>query len=255
MRTLETIPRPQSKYRTGDWNVRRWSNDDRAKMVGDELRVTCVPRKQGMASGTGFFAMPAGFPATEATVSYEVFFPEDYTWVKGGKVGFGLGLGDGDETASGANWKKKAGSIRSMWRDDGQAIGYLYLPTEGSTRDGVLRKQGPSCKESAEGSLGKPAGIDMFYRNNSGLAFNKGTWNTVTIFAKLNDVGQQNGIYMLTVNGVTREVRDVVYRRKSEKIRINGVMFATFFGGSSLEWACKTPQTVSFRNLKVTSDA
>lgn len=248
----EPLPSP-SRLRVAPWTVRRWTNGERCKLAkgGTELSVKCAPHAQGTDSGTGMFATPIGFPAGEVTVSYEVFFPDDFTWVKGGKVGFGIGIGDGLETASGGDWKKTAGSIRTMWRDDGQAIGYLYIPLEGAKRDDVIRAQSVAFEKAARNATGKGTGIDMWHKDEpKPLQFKKGAWNTVTISAKLNAPGKANGKYALTVNGATKSLDDVVFR-KSADIRFNGVMMSTFFGGSTLEWACKTPQTITFKNLIV----
>ena len=244
-----SMPSP-SRLRVAPWNIRHWTNNERAALEdGKELRVTCAPRAQGMDSGTGFFATPAGFPANAVTLSYEVFFPDDFTWVKGGKIGFGIGIGDGLEIASGGDWKKTAGSIRTMWREDGQAIGYMYLPLEGAKRDNVIRAQSVAFEKAAINATGKGTGIDMWFKKEENpLQFRKG-WNTVEIKAVLNAPGKADGTYVLTVNGAQKSLTDVIYR-KSPDIRFNGIMMATFFGGSTLDWACKTPQKITFRNLK-----
>lgn len=247
---IDDLPHPGLVKKQSAWDLRGWTNDDRSRVVDGSLQVTCVPRRHGMQSGSGFFSQSQRmFPCDEATVSYEVFFPDSFTWVKGGKVGFGFGLGDGDEYASGADWENRCGSVRTMWREGGQAIGYLYLPKEGLSRDGVIRAQSKAFQASCEGSLGKPAGIDVFFKNRAGLSFTKG-WNSVSVHVKLNAPGKNDGVYRLTVNGVTRELTDVKYRNNGS-IHINGVIFSTFFGGSSGEWACTTPQRISFRRVQV----
>jgi hypothetical protein len=58
-------------------------------------------------------------------------------------------------------------------------------------------------------------------------------------------------VLRLTVNGETRELKDVVYRKKNDDIKFNGILFQTFFGGSTMDWACKTPEKASFRNVRI----
>lgn len=248
--SLSGLPDPRT-VREAPWYVRHWTNKDRSAVVNGVLEATAMPRLYGMESGTGFFAVPSTvFPADSIRVSYEVWFPKDFTWVKGGKIGFGVGIGDGMETASGGDWLQTAGSVRTMWREDGQAIGYVYLPLEGKGRDAVIRSQSFAFEKAATGSMGVKTGINVFHKAEAGLAFKKGTWNTVELEVTLNDIGKKNGRLQVTVNGETRRLTDVVYRRR-EAIRFNGLLFQTFFGGGSREWACARPQTAKFRNLEV----
>lgn len=250
--SLETIPNPRT-LRIAPWWIKHWTNADRARLNDeDELVTTAVPKCVGMKSGTGFFAMPPkGFPADRVRIRYQVFFGEDFDWNKGGKVGFGIGIGDGDETASGGDWMDNAGSIRCMWREDGQAIGYVYLPLEKRTRDAVIRSQSFQFEKAAEGSLGKDTGVNMFHKALVGLKFRRNKWNTVEWEVALNDLDKRNGILRLTINDETRMLDNVVYRRTNAAIKFNGILFESFFGGSTLDWACKSPQTFKFRNVQI----
>lgn len=249
------IPSPKQLGKS-PWYIRHWSNADRSRVVGNELHITCAPNKQGMDSGSGFFAIPSSFPRTSATIRYEVFVPKDFTWVKGGKIGFGFGLGpEGSvEIASGGDWKDDCGSVRCMWREDGQFIGYLYLPLEGTTRASVIKKQSPDVRDASLGSLEKDTGMEVWFKDipkKEMLRLKKGVWNTISLHVTLNSPKKQDGVLSLTVNGVTKTLDDITYRTNT-KIKLNGVVSHTFFGGSTLEWACKTPQTVSYRNIVLT---
>lgn len=238
------------------WFIRHWTNAERSRVVGNELQITCQPRKQGMNSGSGFFAIPTSFPRTSATISYELFIPKDFAWVKGGKIGFGFGIGsDGSaEIASGGDWKDDCGSVRCMWREDGQFIGYLYLPLEGKSRASVIKNQSLGVQKASLGSLEKDTGMEVWFKKvppNDMLRLKKGVWNNISMHVALNDPGERNGVISLTVNGLTKRLDDIVYR-KDRNIKLNGVLSHTFFGGSTLEWACKTSQTVSYRNVVLT---
>lgn len=250
-RDIDTLPDPGT-LKIAPWWIRGWTNDERAALDDDVLTTTMIPRTVGMDSGTGFFASPEDlFPATAARVSYEVFFDKDYTWVKGGKLGFGLGIGDALKTATGGDWAQRAGSVRVMWREDGQAIGYMYLPLENRGRDTVIRTQSLDFLKATKGSIGERTGIKLFHKDDGArLQFKKNAWNTVEWDLRMNDVGKKNGKLSLTINGVTRRLDGVVFR-KSGDIRFNGVIFHSFFGGSTLDWACKTQQHLAFRKIKI----
>ena len=250
------LPSPK-KMQHATWYIQHWTNSERAEVSADGsvLKSTCVPKKQGMESGSGFFARPAPhLPALQASLSYEVYIPDNFTWVRGGKFGFGLGIGkkDADQVASGGDWMQDAGSLRTMWRDDGQVIAYVYLPLEGKSRDAVLRAQTDAVQRASEGSIGKDTGMNVWFKipEQQQLKLEKGAWNTVALKVQLNTPGQTDGILSLTVNGKTKTLNSIKFR-KSRDIVLNGVLFHTFFGGSTLEWACKTPQTLSFRNVVV----
>jgi hypothetical protein len=223
-------------------------------MTAKTLDITSVPGKVGMDSGSGFKSRPfLKFPADHVVFKYSVFFPDDFDFVKGGKLP-GLGLGPGDDAATGSDWQKDLGSVRVMWREHGQGIAYLYLPTEISrkgTRDGTITVQGKEFQDAAEGSLGKHAGIDLFFKNQDGLRFKKGAWNDVEIELKLNAPSNSDGYLRLTVNDKTRDVHDILFR-KSDDIHINLALVMFFFGGSTKEWSAKKTETVSFKNFDVT---
>ena len=247
------IPSP-NELKQKDWWIKNWTNEERSQMTPTALKVTCVPGSYGMKSGTGFHALPfLKFPTEHMAYEYSVYFDDDFQWVKGGKLP-GIGFGVDDKTASGGEWQRDAGSMRVMWREGGQAIGYLYLPTEiskNNKRDGTIHVQSNDFQDAAEGALGKPAGIDLFFHKRAGLRFKRGAWNTIRTEVKLNDPGKRNGLLRLTVNGQTRELDDVVYR-ESREVKINMVLTQVFFGGGSREWCAKKKETVSLKDFKVT---
>jgi len=247
------IPSPK-ELKEQPWFIKNWSNRDRATFSPEALHLTCIPGKVGMEGGTGFRALPLlKFPTNHLVYEYEVFFPEDFNFVKGGKLP-GMGLGSGTESATGGDWKKDAGSVRIMWRERGQAIVYVYFPLQISkkgTRDGTITVQNAAFEKAADGSLGKHAGIDVFFKHRAGLKFKKGEWNTVRLDVKLNTPGKRDGVLSTTINGETRSVDGVIFRNDPE-LAINMVLSQTFFGGSTKEWAAKKTETISFRNFRFT---
>ena len=223
-------------------------------MTAKALAITCTPGSVGMESGSGFKAKPLlKFPTDHVVFEYSVYFPKDFNWVKGGKTP-GLGLGPaGNDAATGSDWEQTLGSVRVMWRENGQAIGYVYLPleiSEDGTRDGTITVQRPDFQNAADGSLDKHAGIDLFFKQQNGLSFTRGTWNDVKIEVKLNTPGKFDGYCALTVNGKTRDIKNIVFR-KSPDIRINVALVVAFFGGSTLDWSAKKKEILEFKDFNV----
>lgn len=247
-----SIPSPKESCEK-PWYIRGWSNPERATMTTEGLSMTCVPKKLGMDSGCGFRAKPfLKFPTESIAFAYEVYFPTTFDFVKGGKLP-GVGFGIGDETATGGDWDKDAGSMRIMWREHGQAIGYLYLPlniAKNKTRDGTITAQNAEFRKAADGALGKHAGIDLFFKQCTGLQFKKGAWNTVRMQVKLNDPKKADGVLDVEVNGIKRRIDGVVFRNDDD-IKINEILFHVFFGGSTREWQAKKKETLRFRKCSV----
>lgn len=252
---MTSLPIPSPKeLKEKPWYIMNWSNPTAAKMTAKALDITCTPRNVGMDSGSGFKAKPLHkFPTDHVILEYSVFFPKDFEFVKGGKLP-GIGLGPGDDAATGSDWQDDLGSVRVMWREKGQGIAYLYLPLEiakNGTRDGTIKAQGPEFESAADGSLDKHAGIDVFFKQDDGLQFVKGQWNTVKIQVKINAPGKSDGFLGLTINGKTRDVKNVLYR-KSKDIRINVALIIAFFGGSTMDWSAKKKEIISFKDFKLT---
>lgn len=248
---MTVLPRP-SALKQKPWNLRNWTNERRVEICDDELRATASPKQVGMDSGTGFFATPDEFPKEDATVTFEVYFPANFQWKKGGKLGLGLGIGDGLETATGGDWQKTCGSVRCMWREEGEAIGYLYLPLEGKRgSEAVHRAQTPDVRKALDGTISTKTGLNVWYTKDHptrAMRFKRGRWNEVSLRVKLNTPGKNDGLLELKVNGSTRKL-DTVCFRKSRDIKLNGIIFHYFFGGASKEWMCTSPQEVKFRRM------
>lgn len=248
------LPLPSPKeLKEKAWYISNWTNDQRAKVTTDCLEMTCTPGKVGMDSGSGFHARPfLKFPTEHVVFEYEVFFPETFDFVKGGKLP-GVGIGSGDSAATGGDWEPDAGSVRIMWKEHGQGIGYVYLPTHiarNKKRDGTINVQNEAFKEAATGSLGKRTGIDLFFKKCTGLQFKKGTWNMIRLEVKLNSVDKADGMLEITVNGVKRRVDGIVFRHNDD-VKLNFALCQVFFGGSTLDWSAKKKETIGFRDFRV----
>lgn len=178
-------------------------------------------------AGASFYS-PAGFDGSQTTacLRYSVYFPDDFDFVRGGKL---PGLYGGDRPPSGgARPKGDDGfTLRLMWRSNGQGelYGYFLNMLPDSNRGG---------DQIGTGSW----------------TFKRGAWTQIEIEAELNDVGASNGLVRIWVNETpTLFVRNIKYR-KSEALGIGGFIFSTFFGGQSERFAPSKDQVIYFKGIE-----
>lgn len=152
-----------------------------------------------------------------AVLTYKVRFSENFNFVLGGKL---PGLAGGMVHTYPSIPRGEDGfTARLMWRSAGDGEVYAYLRT-----------------------TPKPG---TYYGTSIGRGnwrFTPGTWFTIEQTILLNDANLQDGRLRIRVDGkiVTDEL-SLQYRDRGD-VRIDGVIFETFFGGNTLAWA--TPTTV-----------
>lgn len=173
---------------------------------------------------------------TRCTLSYEVFFPEGFNFVRGGKL---PGLCS-EKAVSGGNKKDGDFSMRLMWRSGGNGEVYAYVPPKRQTKE-----YSKCCTES------NPSYGDSIQRGS--FKFQTGKWNKIELCVKLNDVGKSNGSVELSHNGKKVIDVDCIMYRTSDDTKIQYCMFSTFFGGSTPDWAPSTPQYAKFRNFVISN--
>jgi hypothetical protein len=202
------------------------------------------------------------FPSEECRVSLKVFFDPDFPWIPnqgaagsriGGKlVGFDLGHG----AASGGNYSKTGGSIRLVFSPQGGITPYLY-PQVKNPRS---RKGGDVIKESdvdQNADFWKvasitSAGTHMFRARKDDpplIAFQRGKWNDISMYVKLNTPGKYDGIIEVTVNGKSLRFDEMRYRYDSS-VKIEAFGIHTFFGGGDNDYAPKKQITNWFGDFK-----
>lgn len=220
-----------------DWNTEPTANSGvqsgRLSIVEDDaekaLRVTYLAQKIGGKSASVFAQLWTNKNYTDLWLQYEVKFPENFTWVKGGKLpGLAGYLGEVKPTGCVSNAQVDGFSARFMWREGGQVLQYLYHP-EKKNRCGDYH------------SLGK--------------FFQKGRWHTITSFVRLNDVGKHNGIAKSYLDGELLLELDSLNFRSNKNITINSLLFETFFGGGSMSWAPQSDQYAYFDNIIVAQES
>ena len=159
--------------------------------------------------GVGYHWTPFLRPDTlAACLSYDIWFPENFDFVKGGKL---PGLFGGTGPSGGKKVTGKNGfSTRFMWRRDGDGEVYAYVI--GNDRRGISIDRGA-------------------------WRFPKGKWTRLEQEVVLNTPGKEDGVVRVWMNGaLVIERADLSYRTIPE-ITIRGVMAHVFFGGKDPSWA------------------
>lgn len=193
---------------------------------------SCGPPEGGMTC----YLTPKGFPCKGASISYRIFFDEKFEWNKGGKVAFGLFVGE--EGASGGRHKEDAASARIMWRPDGDAECYVYKP-KGLKQDPAYDKLPNLTKNGEYG--------DSIWRGS--FKFKKGAWNDVDLDIKLNDIGKNNGLLSLKINGKQMKYERMGWRSDKD-IEVSGINSACFFGGNDKSWASRVDTFVDLTDVE-----
>ncbi|GAA6000063.1 hypothetical protein JCM10207_006035 [Rhodosporidiobolus poonsookiae] len=151
--------------------------------------------------GLGAYLTPLNLSsASNVTLTYSVFFPSDFDFVKGGKL---PGLYGGHEGCSGGAESEDCFSTRIMWRTNGKGELYLYAPRD--VQPVALCNTPPLsyCDTSYGMSIGRGA-----------WAFERGAWSTVKQTIKLNTPGVADGAFEILVNDVlVLSSRAVVFRK------------------------------------------
>ncbi|QEA40487.1 hypothetical protein FGL86_16330 [Pistricoccus aurantiacus] len=178
-----------------------------------------VPR-----GGAGFYTKPHELAGAErACLRYQVFFPEGFDFVKGGKL---PGLYGGEAPSGGTPATGENGfTLRFMWRKNGQGELYEYVVNQ-------------------PGDYGASSGRGRW-------TFDTGRWVTLEQEIVLNTPGKEDGLARVWVDGQpVLEQQGIVYRT-SEDVTIDGIMFSTFFGGTGKGWRTPRDQAVDFADFRL----
>lgn len=95
------------------------------------------------------------------------------------------------------------------------------------------------------------AGVS-FYRGS--FTFQTGVWTNLRLYMRLNTPNVTDGVLQLYVNNELKiDYRSINWRQYPDKF-IEGVYFATWYGGSDSTWAPTNQQYTLFRNIKMYYD-
>ncbi|THG98651.1 hypothetical protein EW145_g7390, partial [Phellinidium pouzarii] len=150
--------------------------------------------------GADFYATPLPLGnASNVTLEYSVYFPDDFDWVNGGKL---PGLYGGHMTCSGGDDATTCFSTRLMWRAGGAGELYLYAPKDKQTY--------ALCHAPPESVCDAAYGLSV---GRGSFKFIPGAWTNVRQSVSLNTPGEQDGGFRLEVNGkLIMDRSDVFYR-------------------------------------------
>jgi hypothetical protein len=192
------------------------------------LRVSYTAGAVGGSSASVFkYDIPQA-PHNSLWLQYQVMFDDNFTWVKGGKLPGLSGYTAKKPTGCVGNSEIDGFSGRFMWRESGHLYQYMYNP-----------------------------GKHEYCGDYSTLLrfMSVGRWHTITSHVELNDVGASNGKITAYLDGEQALELTGMNLRSNSDVSIDKLLFETFFGGSSAEWAPQTEQYSYFDNIIISADS
>ncbi|MDT0594901.1 polysaccharide lyase [Glaciecola petra] len=170
--------------------------------------------------------IPLSRSVQQATLNFDVYFPEDFDFVLGGKL---FGFAPENPVWGGQETKLDGWSSRIMWREGGRPVTYNYH----QNRPGKYGED-----SSPVGELSK---------------IPRGEWLSLSIYLDAG-TGNKDGRSEVWLNGKkVSELTGLSFYDKSKKALITTLALQTFFGGSSPKWAPKN-EDGTYRNLSATVD-
>ncbi|GAA5877398.1 hypothetical protein JCM16303_003316 [Sporobolomyces ruberrimus] len=184
---------------------------------GDQLSALQVAYPKGSRNpgaqpqgGVGFYSSKIDVTqATNVSLSYSIFFPDGFNFVKGGKL---PGLYGGAKACSGGAAAQNCFSTRMMFRQKGMGELYLYAPREKQVE--ALCTLGPLsyCNSVYGMSIGRGS-----------WTFKTGEWTDLRQDIWLNTPGKANGGFNIWVNGqIVLHSDSVYYRNSAAGLNSNG---------------------------------
>ncbi|EJU05879.1 NADP-binding protein [Dacryopinax primogenitus] len=154
--------------------------------------------------GADFYSNPLSIAlknATSVSLSYSVFFPLEFDFVRGGKL---PGLYGGAYGCSGGKSAEECWSSRLMWRREGAGELYLYAPKAAQTSALCSTPPLTICGSADGQSIGRGS-----------FNFTRGAWTHVLQRVTLNTPGEWDGEFELWANGKRVIKLDGMYWRKA----------------------------------------
>ena len=209
-------------------NVTGW-NESRTYISNGTARITLQPN--ALSSAGGVVANVNISDGSAYEVDYDVRFHSQFDWSRGGKLGFGFSIGEGN-TGGDPGWDGNGGSARIMWyqTDAGRVFfqPYMYYKDQSGEYGETFGKSYPST-----GSL------------------NKGQTYHIHLYVKSNTGSNTDGHVQLVIDGTIVLDRDMRWTTNDAQRLIKGLTFHTFRGGSQDYWESSTVGYIYYDNLKV----
>jgi hypothetical protein len=174
--------------------------------------------------------VPFKYNSVNASISYSVFVPEDFDFVKGGKL---PGLAGGKGNTGGLiptgfdGW-----SVRFMFKENGTLCAYLY-----------------------HADMKTEYGEKVFLRHeNQVMVLKKGEWNSILLEIKMNDPDKNNGEVKCMLNKHSGLIINNLRFRKTENLGIDHFLFSCFMGGNDISYAPVSNQFLMFKDFVINYD-
>ena len=196
--------------------------------AGPVLRVaypqgSLDPGNPAAPRGGAGFMLYEGRGAERGCLAFRVRFPQGFAFAKGGKL---PGLFGGDAPRGCTPEEVSHGfSARLMWRGEGAGELYLYGPGRSSR-----------CGES----IGRGA-----------WTFEPGAWTSIAEEVVMNTPGAADGTVRVWVNGRLVIDQGGIVLRERPGVGVDGLLFATFFGGHDKSWASPVAQYAEFADFSL----
>jgi len=209
-------------------NVSGW-NDSRAFISNGTCRITLLPNALSGAGGVISNIDISDGAAYE--LDFDVKFHSQFDFSRGGKIGFGFGVGDGNAGGD-PGWDGNGGSLRLMWytNDAGRTYFHPYV-----------------YHRDQAGQYGDNFGASY----PSSGSIQKEQWYSVHMYIKSNTGSSTNGRAQIRINGTTLVDRNIRWTTNDTKRLIRNLWFHTFRGGSQSYWQSNTTGYIYYDNLKV----
>jgi hypothetical protein len=200
--------------------------------VNGMLRATMQANVVGPAGGAmGLDSIAHG---SEYQLNYDIMFDNNFDFSWGGKVGFGLFLGEGN-TGGDPAWDGNGGSLRLMWYKNTSTSPIILKPY-------VYYKDQP-------GQYGDDFGKAF---PSNGTSLQKGVWYNVKMYVKSNTGSNTDGRVQVVINGVTLLDQAIRWTTNDLKRQVNSICFENFRGGSETYWASATNGDIYYDNVSWT---
>ena len=201
------------------------------------LRITLLPNQLSGAGG-----MVTNVDISDGTayeLDFDVKFHSQFNFDRGGKIGFGFSVGDGN-TGGDPGWDGNGGSLRLMWYSPNASGSSQPNPNRVFFQPYVYHKDQPT-----------EFGDTYTQRYPSSGALQKGVWYHVHMYIKSNTGSSTNGRAQILINNVAILDQNIRWTTNDSKRLINNLTFHTFRGGSQDDWKTTTTDYIYYDNLVV----
>lgn len=210
----------------GNASLSGW-NQDRAYISGGWVRATLAPN----AVSNGLIAGADISDGSAYEADFKIRFHSQFDWSRGGKVGFGFLIGEGN-TGCDIPTDGNGGSLRLMWYNNGSRVyfqPYVYHRDMSGPCGDTFGKSYPSS-----GSLVK------------GQSYN------VHLYVKANTGSSTNGWVQVRINGTSVLDQAIRWTTNDAQRLIKRLSFHNFRGGKDVAvWGSSQTSYIYFDDLVV----